>query len=299
MSNPDFEAASRYQRLGLPVRDGEFSFLKWDEPATPKKTSLHFSHANGFNAATYAPLLCQLADRFAITAHDLRGHGRTDLPADPGAMTSWLVYRDDLVEFLGHGLQDRGPIILAGHSMGGSSSILATAKCPELTKGIILIDPVVLPEKISDYPAGPNVLAEQAAKRSAVWPSRDFMVSKYRGRGMFENWQDGFLEAYVEGGTCELKDGTVRLSCAPEWESANFSAHAPEIWEAAEKVDVPVLLIRGDVGSSCPADRARALAKRLGNTEIVFAEGTSHFVPMERPDFVIETILDWTGRHFG
>ena len=94
--------------------DGEVSYLAWEE-ADIRAPSLHFAHANGFNAPTYCSLLSPLAAEFRIYASDLRGHGQTTLAANPKGMRSWLIYRDDVLRIL-HELDGR-PKILVGHSL--------------------------------------------------------------------------------------------------------------------------------------------------------------------------------------
>ena len=62
-----------------------------------RPVDLVFSHANGFNARTYARLLGPLAARYHILAIDMRGHGLTTLPADPARHPGWKIFADDLL----------------------------------------------------------------------------------------------------------------------------------------------------------------------------------------------------------
>mgnify|MGYP002821419872 CR=1 FL=1 len=86
------EAVRREVALG----GGTLSVLDFGGDGPP----LHFAHANGFNGLTYRRLLAPLTRAFRITAWDARGHGRSQLPADPGTHSNWLVYRDDLIAYL-------------------------------------------------------------------------------------------------------------------------------------------------------------------------------------------------------
>lgn len=103
--------------------DGEMALLHWPAQDRPR---LVFAHANGFCASAYRQMLSRLAHRFDIIAMDLRGHGRTRLPADPAAHTSWDLYADDLAAL--YATLDRPPDLLAGHSMGAASSLMAAAR---------------------------------------------------------------------------------------------------------------------------------------------------------------------------
>ena len=61
---------------------------------------LHFAHATGMNAQLYEAVLAPLADRFAITISDARGHGHTGLDRDPGHLKSWDDFAFDLTHLL-------------------------------------------------------------------------------------------------------------------------------------------------------------------------------------------------------
>src|ERR1700742_937636 len=134
---------SEPQREAMKLWDGEVSYLEW----ALRAPALLFSHATGFNAQTYRSLLQPLSERLHIYATDARGHGFTSLPATPGAAEGWTIYRDDMVRFL-DGLDGR-PMILAGHSMGATTSVLAALHRPDLVRALVLIEPVFAPAKWS------------------------------------------------------------------------------------------------------------------------------------------------------
>ena len=64
------------ERKWLPLSDGQMSYLEWDDAGRENEGgTLHFAHANGFNAQTYQRLLQPLSGRFQILVSDARGHG--------------------------------------------------------------------------------------------------------------------------------------------------------------------------------------------------------------------------------
>src|SRR6266542_6356670 len=111
---------------------GKIAILRWDQ-AGPSAPLLHFAHATGLNAETYMEFLEPLSRKFRIIASDLRGHGRTTLPADPKRLHGWELFEADLE----HLLESIGqPTLLIGHSLGATTSLMLAARRPELVHGV-------------------------------------------------------------------------------------------------------------------------------------------------------------------
>lgn len=254
---------------------------------------LHFAHATGTNAALYARLLAPLADRFAITASDARGHGFTGLPKDPEALTSWDQFADDLLRLIDV-IDAGGRWLLAGHSMGAAVSLLAAAARPDRVAGLVLVDPAMLPFDIAAaVRAGadiPNMMADQAARRRGRFHGRTEARAAYHGRGVFGSWSDADLDAYLAGGLVETPDG-VELACAPAFESATFRAVSPRIEPALAALRCPFILLAGEQGSTVRDAELAAFAAHPACLEAVRVPGTTHFLPLERPELVREACL--------
>jgi pimeloyl-ACP methyl ester carboxylesterase len=271
---------------------GPMSVLRWDRagPAAPR---LHFAHATGMNAALYAALLEPLADRFCILASDARGHGFTRLAADSSAPLSWHDFAADLLGLI-DSVDTASPWLLAGHSMGATVSLLAADARPARCAGLVLTDPAMLPFDLArglaprEIPANP--MADQAIRRRGSFPGRGDVRAAYSGRGVFARWADADLDAYLDGGLRASADG-VELACAPAWEAATFRAVATDVEPALARLDRPFVLVAGATGSTV---RDADLAIFAAHPRCLDAErlpGTSHFVPLERPDAVREAVV--------
>ena len=290
------EAVRREVALG----GGTLSVLDFGGDGPP----LHFAHANGFNGLTYRRLLAPLTRAFRITAWDARGHGRSQLPADPGTHSNWLVYRDDLIAYLETVVAAEGaPVILGGHSMGGTTSILAAAERPDLVAGLFLIEPVMIPRgtyrlmmHLSRLGIGKPGLAEGAEKRKAVWPDRETMINVYRPRGIFRSWPGEMVADYVEGGTLERSDGQVELACKPAWEAANFRAHGHDIWAAVKRLNRPISVLYAGIASTTREGGATALKRSDPRATIMYIGRASHFLPMEMPETVARELISFKER---
>jgi pimeloyl-ACP methyl ester carboxylesterase len=281
-------------RKKMTLPDGDVSYLEWAADAP----HLHFTHATGFNAETYNALLTPLQGRFRVTAADQRGHGFTTLPAEPGPMAAWANFGHDLELLLGK-LAD-GPLILAGHSMGAIVSMMAAVHYPERVRGLVLVEPVLVPRfsheimwlrRMLGRPV-PNNLADGAAKRRAIFPSFEMALSAYRGRGAFKSWPEATIADYLHGGLIPTGNGTeMQLACAPLWEASIFKNAPPGIARLARQVRCPLTLLCGETGSTARTAEVQVIARAKPDARIVPAPGTSHFLPMERPDIVQDEIV--------
>jgi len=278
-------------RKTLPLPEGEVSCLAW-EAAPP---GLHFAHATGFNAETYRGLLTPLAERMGIVACDQRGHGFSTLPAEPDRLKGWTLYRDDL----GHILDrlDAGPPILSGHSMGGTVSLMAATRWPARVRGLVLVEPVMVPlfarlfmalARLSGKNLEPN-LADRAEQRRDTFPSLDAALASYTGRGAFRTWPAETVGDYLRGGlTADPDTHAMRLACRPSWEAATFRAAPSVMARLVRHVKCPVTIIYGTVGSTCRESEVDVF--RRAGARIVKVDGASHFLPMEHPEIVRDEI---------
>ncbi len=283
--------SSAMRRLSIKTSSGTLSVCHWKGPKDAPV--LHWAHANGFNARTYAPLLAPLATRFHIYATDARGHGHSTLPADPENHKNWYLYRDDLLavrDWLG----DRHPgqpVILAGHSMGGCVSALAAAAQPTAAHALFLVDPVIISwlgrmsMSVRNRLMGEqsNQMAAIARRRRAEWPSRQAVLKAYEGRGAFASWLPEFLKAYIDGGTLKTETG-VRLACDPLWEAANFEAQAHNSTGAVRRLTQPFAVLMAEKGSTVFAPQP--FFKNKNKFRVRSVPDTGHFLPMQVPDDV-------------
>jgi pimeloyl-ACP methyl ester carboxylesterase len=301
----DAELPARAAFLGEPRRrwiaistaDGpaELAALDFGDPSRP--VDVIFLHANGFNALTYRSALAPLADRLRILAVDQQGHGLSRQRAPAEGRLNWHDFRDDLV-----GLLDQlggPPVVLAGHSMGGATAVLAAAERPARVKALALFDPVIMSRQMAaDLASGArpevsdNPLASGARRRRAVFASRQAALDSYRGRGAFKTWPEAALADYVQDGFRDRPDGTVELACAPEWEASTFSSHGHDPWPAMAKITAPVTILRAEAGSTCQLTTREAFPGENRRVRVETVAGTTHFLPIERPELLRQTLLE-------
>ena len=272
-----------FRRLSVPIRnrwgDGEMALLDFGDPE--RAPDLVFVHANGFNAGTYRRLLAPLGGRFRVLAPDLRGHGRTRLPTRTEGRRHWHDHRDDLIGLL----EALGgpPPVLAGHSMGGTTGLMAAAERPDLVRRLVLLDPVIWARPMAlmfrlpllDRVAGANPLIRNTLRRRARFASRDEALKAYRGRGAFKGWSDAVLADYLADGLVETDDG-LALACAPSWEASNYAAQAQDVWGALKRASQAIHVLKAGQGSICHLETDR----RRPNLSVETVEGGGHMFPL-------------------
>lgn len=284
------------RRLTVPIENrwgaGEMAVMDFGDASRP--VDLVFVHANGFNAATYRSLLQPLSGSLRIWAPDLRGHGRTRLPTRLEGRRGWRDHRDDLIALLA--ALDGPPVVLAGHSMGGTSSLLAAAERPQQVSKLVLVDPVIwtrvavlgfnLP--FTGLLSGRIPIVQGALRRRNRFESRQLALNAYRGRGAFKGWPDMMLADYLSDGLVEDAGGFV-LACPPQWEASNYAAQAHDPWRAMARLDRPVRILKAEAGSTCAVPVS---PRGLAHVTVDPIKDGTHFLPMLRPDLVRDALLD-------
>ena len=271
-------------------RFGDFSVLH-RESSGERLATVHFAHATGFNAETYRELLADLDPTLDVYAMDARGHGMSEASADPKRLRSWRKYRKDLEGFIETLAR---PTVLSGHSMGATVSMELAAARPDLVQGLVLIDPVIVPpDHVSMLAlartfglAGRLIpISQAAARRRMEFPSREAAVENYVGKGAFRTWPREWIEAYVQGGTVDTEEGTVRLSCDRVWESKTFASASVNPYRAIERLRCPITLIAREHDGP-PFTRASrdAFMQRQPDTRLLILEEATHFMTMEHPE---------------
>jgi pimeloyl-ACP methyl ester carboxylesterase len=286
----DTEPRLRFASLPSPAGPGEMAFLDFGPP--DRAPDVVLLHANGFNARAYRTILAPLAGDLRILAPDQRGHGATTLAIDR-PRTSWLDLKDDLLAFLD--VMEIERVALAGHSMGGTASLLAAAQAPRRVRALALLDPVIRPigpATFAPEQVGASGMVQGALKRRRVFPSRAAAVESYRGRGAFRTWTEAELVDYVAAGFLDQPDGTVTLACTPEWEVSNYVHQDHDSWAAFEASRCPIHILRAERESPGRLDEGLERLEATGRIRIDTIADTTHFLPMERPALVRAAIRE-------
>lgn len=292
MQTRDAPAGARFK---IQFDEGVMAGWRWRREDAVR---IVFCHATGFCASAYRLMLGIAAETFDVIAPDLRGHGRTALPADPATLKSWAVYGRDIAALLDRlRTESATPVILAGHSLGAVAATLAARGRADVSR-LMLIEPVTLPiavAALASTPIWPLVsphlpLVRGARSRRAEWPSRADVARSYARKRLFAAWAPGALDDYLEDGLADAGAG-CRLACAPLWEAATFAAHSNDFWGAVRARPAPMQVLGADspdstilFGADRRFARAGVMLRRLS--------GAGHLIPMEKPEAAAQFLAE-------
>ncbi|HEX4916373.1 MAG TPA: alpha/beta hydrolase [Limnobacter sp.] len=258
--------------------------------------TLHWAHANGFNAHTYWPLLKQLTPHFKLWAWDMRGQGHSRAAGQVQTFRGWSTYYQDLVTWLDHQTE---PVWLAGHSIGATTSLAAASARPNKVKGLLLTEPVLLSRKqgvvlqMSHWLGFSKKIpmAAAAARRKARFQSRQQAFANYRSKKAFATWSDEWLQAYTNHGFVDTPQGDVELACHPDWEALTFEHTEPNALRWLKNPACPVVILAGEQGSTFPTQAHPRIQKALPQARIDVVRNSTHFLPMEHTQRVVQEIM--------
>ena len=294
------------RKVSLPGRGVEIALLDWggDGPLA----LLH--HANGFCGAMWALLAERLRPHYRVVALDARGHGDSTAPP-PGPAYVWMNFVDDLIALVETLVEEQGAPVAygVGNSFGGLVTAYTAGLRPDLIDRVAMLDPVVRPkdDKIEeirskmgvpapreDFDTRGNPMADAARRRERVWPSRALALEKWNGKEMFASWDPRALQLYVDEGMRDRPDGQVELKCDPMIEASVFDgAGILDIFEVAEKIDAPTLLLRARRGHF-PMVVFEEVAACIPNAKLLELD-IDHLMPMHNPPELAEVLLEFGG----
>jgi len=205
-----------------------------------------FAHANGYPPGAYRQLFAELAPDFHVRALEQRplwGERR------PPRRLSWSLFADDLVEAL-EATWDV-PVWVMGHSMGATAAVLAARRRPDRFAGLILLDPVFLPERfvlatrlLPQRRRERMPMIRRALQRPEYFDSREAAFAFYRQKRAFRGLSDAALRDYIDASKANEDDGRLRLRYSGAWEAAVYGS-PPRVRGSLKRLSVPTIGLRG------------------------------------------------------
>ena len=199
-----------YRRFTVPVAGGDLTVGRWGAADGPIVILVHGITSTHLSLAVVAEALPE----FRVLAPDLRGRGRSSTLPGPWGMARHAADVVALIETVT--APAGGPVVLAGHSMGGFVVAEVTRVRPDLVGGLVLVDgglPLQLPPGLDLQTAAERGLGPALQRLRMTFPSRAAYRDFWRPHpALSADWNEA-IEAYLDydlaGTEPELRSSVV------------------------------------------------------------------------------------------
>lgn len=276
-----------------------------------------FDSALGASSISWTYVQPEVARFATACAYDRAGFGWSDrgpLPRTTGRIL------EELRALLAATGQAR-PYVMVGHSFGGLTARLYAHRYPEEIAGLVLLDPAY-PEDWREPSEAHRALIRRGGAlcrygyRAARFGVADAVTVLVRlGALDVARW----LARLVSAGSLQRADEDVlapvtqlpqhlRQVARRMWTQPRFfealGSQIEAVCESAAEIpqdqdfgDLPVTVVSGEKNSDAgQLSRQARLAARSRRGRHVIAAGSGHWIPLERPDVVVEAIRDVVSR---
>ncbi len=289
------------------LRDGLAATVWFDLPGgiriaadafgDPAAQPVLFLHGGGQTRHAWGGTAAALgtAGYFALTM-DMRGHG--DSSWDPAGRYDLEAFVSDLQGVVTE-LSTRP--VLVGASLGGIAALTAETEKPRsVAKGLVLVD--VTPRM----------------ERNGVLRIFDFMKGSSDGFASLEDAADA-VASYLPHrrrpkdlrglakNLRETGDGRYRWHWDPKilstWDPEGYSEEegkriVEERIESARRLEIPTLLVRGQMSDVVTEEQAREFLELVPHAEYVDLAGAAHMVAGDKNDAFTQAVFEFIRRRF-
>lgn len=230
-----------------------------------------------------------------VLRYDHRGHGQSDQAAPGGTTIEQLA--DDLAEVITQ-LVPRGPIVLAGHSMGGMTTMALAQRHPELFAERIAAVALVATSSggLSNATLGLPKPVGRVAVRGQLRFGKVLLKRRVRRLAPHPAAMRPLLRWMLFGRQPERADvretSAVISACTP----LTLSGYLEDIFRhdrataLAAFRRLPVVVLAGSSDRLIPPRHAEVIARELPQAELIVFPGAGHMLPLERSVQVTERI---------
>lgn len=265
---PLHPAQAAHPGVGRPgfTRSHPAIFYTVREPrdGAPDAPVVVLSHALGCDASMWDELANRLAQRCRVVCYDHRGHGRSDAPDGPYAMSDLAADAARLLRELA-----TGPVVWVGLSMGGMVGQELALAQPELVRALVIAN------STSGYP--------EAGQE--IWRQR---IETVRAQGI-EAIADAVMQRYFHDDFRARQPATVarfrrRLvsTDAQGYLGCCAAVSGIQTTERLGSLRMPVLVIAGELDQGAPVSMSQTMAERIPGARLVVLEGASHLAVAEQ-----------------
>lgn len=270
----------RYQSRNTIANGLRFHFLEWGDP---DKQDIVLLHGGNQTSHSWDLVSWHLAQNYHVIAIDQRGHGDSEWPRDcnsgPTAMAS------DAAEIITQlGLEK--PIVV-GHSMGGIVTMTLIRDNPGLASRAVLVD--VGPELSQEGTQTIGAFIRSIGEYDSVdeFVDRVSSYDPFRSREHIMRTVRYNLLLRSDGKYVSKHDGRRHALTI----STEQALRARPTMDDMSKVEMPILIIRGEQSNVLPIDAAERFRSVLRDAECVTVANCGHNVHSQNTEGFLEVLL--------
>lgn len=274
-------------------------FIRHTPGTSPGAEPAVFVHGLGGSAQNWTDLADALSDHMAADAVDLPGFGhsapvrRVTIPVLAQDVAAWIIE------------SGRGPVHLAGHSLGGAVSVYLAATRPHLVKTLTLISPAMPfrnPRRSHQAKYVPMLAVPQLA-RLADRAMRARTPQEVVDEIVLGTWADPD-RIHPQRRREAIAEARRRL--AVPWNSSayiatyrglmasfiqSFVPGSHSLWRLARKVAVPTLVVWGKQDRVIDVRTAPETGAAIPDSRLLILNRVGHVAMMEEPQAVARAMV--------
>lgn len=259
-------------------------YIRWgDEKSDP----LVFLHGLMNNGRYWEHIATRFADRYAVYAPDLRGHGESEHA--PGGYLVWAFAMDlrGFVEEL-----DLEGFDLVAHSIGSRVAMAYAREHSHRLKHLVLAE--MGPEMAQQGARG--IRRSTGESQSAPgFPTEAAAIEHFAT--LYPGASHDFLERQIVASlVLDEASGNLVFRFDPAIHQATGRAalvEIPFLWESLEHITCPTLVIRAEKSRMLSPEIAQQMIERLPHGTFLQIPDAGHQVPLHQPDAFATAIAEF------
>jgi pimeloyl-ACP methyl ester carboxylesterase len=254
-------------------------YLEWNPRG---RQTLVCLHGNSANAWWWQPMTEALGDSdFRVLALDLRGHGESDWVRPPAYLPT--DYAADVARFL-RGMALADPVVI-GHSMGGICALALVVNYPKLVRAAVVVDVAVTSSHRRN-----RYLQRLRALPTVTYPDLETAKARFRLMPNEGAIPTATLAMIGESSLGRTDNGRYTMKFDRE---SFFGGDGLDVVDAIRRVEIPLLLVRGERSRIMTAEAAERAAASNPVARLVTIPAAHHHVLLEHPASLASTVREF------
>lgn len=253
-------------------------------PPPDNMPTLIMCHGWALTSESWEPVLRLVHQRrdVRVVTYDQRGHGRSKM----GQVKPSIRQLGDDLQAVIEWTTKSGPIVLAGHSMGGMTIMgyagLHHADFKRRVRGVMLAATAASLEGRSPIPLESLVMKVAA---HAPWIPPRQLVPQWAQGGLL--YGDGARPEDIRAGVRQIQN-TKMPTIGKYFEALNKH---DELYALAHFVDVPTHIFVGSKDRLTPSAQSEALRRAMPHADLRVLEGKGHMLTYEATEILTDSIV--------